>query len=313
MPNKYQNIRFLEKLMRDEISPVEKEKFEQWLRDHPEKQDEISHLITLYRAVGNLKPSAEPDTEKIWSEIEKKIIPSGFTYYQIIRYASAAAILIIAALTTFFLWPNDIVTIRAEAGEHLTWYLPDSSRVTLNAVSTISYDEKKWADTRKIELSGEAFFEVREGKPFEVNTPKSRTEVLGTRFNVNSRDRVERIACQSGSVRVMSRSNRESALLKGGQVAHIDGKKLTVYDRTDLTGEIGWTEGIFRFENAPLSDVIASVRRQFDVEIRIEKQFADERFTGSYSSEDLDKALKIINTVLGSDYRYLDERIVEIY
>jgi ferric-dicitrate binding protein FerR (iron transport regulator) len=96
-------------------------------------------------------------------------------------------------------------------------------------------------------------------------------------------------------------------------MAHMERKKITVHRKSDLLEEIGWMDGVFRFKNAPLSDVIASIQRQFDVKIRLGKQFAKERFTGGYNNEDLEKALKVINTVLGSEYRFLDERTIEIY
>lgn len=314
MAKKYYTTGFLERWIEGELSSAEKEAFEQWLEDHPAERKRIEQFETLYKAAGRLYPAHQPDSERIWGGIQSKINASAtITYVQALRYSTAAAVVIIAVLFGLFFWSDDTTTIRTEAGERLTWYLPDSSRVILNAVSSITYDEKEWAQNRTVRLSGEAYLEVREGGSFVVTTERSRTEVLGTTFNIESRAEVERIICQSGTVRVSNRSTDSSAIVNPNQMAVVDQGTVEVSERHPPTNGVGWINGIFRFENEPVSRVIASMQRQFDVNIRYTSEYTDERFTGSYTNDDLESALQILTTVLGAEYRYTGERSIEIY
>ena len=68
--------------------------------------------------------------------------------------------------------------------EQKTIKLPDGSEVVLNAKSVVNFTQKDWDTNRSIQLKGEAFFKVKKGSTFRVQTPKGQVTVLGTKFNV---------------------------------------------------------------------------------------------------------------------------------
>ena len=79
------------------------------------------------------------------------------------------------------------VTEIAKRGSHLAVTLPDGSKVNLNADSRLTYKPYQWIISRNVELEGEAFFEVKQGKRFSVKSNQNKVNVLGTSFNIFSR------------------------------------------------------------------------------------------------------------------------------
>ena len=103
------------------------------------------------------------------------------------KYGVAASLLIIAG---WFLFSrlNSEVLFQTANGERTQGALPDGSTFVLNADSRLSYDKNNWGTARKISLTGEAFFSVQKGAVFSVETPTGSVQVLGTKFNVWSRN-----------------------------------------------------------------------------------------------------------------------------
>ena len=71
-----------------------------------------------------------------------------------------------------------------------------------SAGSELNYNASKWGEKRELELKGEAFFDVEKGKRFDVNTELGKISVLGTEFNVLSRDSIFKVSCYEGLVQV---------------------------------------------------------------------------------------------------------------
>ncbi len=109
--------------------------------------------------------------EEVWTELEKKTgnMPSAgkiifFRPWIKVAVAAGIALLIgISALVRFY-----TKTINVPTGQHAEIYLPDNSRINLNAQSTISYKPLWWNFTRIVKFEGEAYFDVMKGKQFEV-------------------------------------------------------------------------------------------------------------------------------------------------
>ncbi len=99
-------------------------------------------------------------------------------------------------------------TITIPAGQHSHILLRIMSHVRLNAQTTLSYKPLLWKFSRKVSLEGEAYFEVQKGKKFEVISTNGKTVVLGTSFNIYSRNNNYQVTCVTGKVRV-TRNQRE--------------------------------------------------------------------------------------------------------
>ncbi len=159
-------------------------------------------------------------------------------------------------------------TIETPKGGQYQVALPDGSKVWLNAMSSIkfpvSFSSQK---ERRIELNGEAYFEVAHNKdlPFRVVTAKQTVEVLGTHFNVNaySDERNTKTTLLQGSVKVTFGNN--TAILKPGQQAELDAD--INISEADTEAAVAWKNGYFRFSDQKLEDIMRVMARWYDVKV----------------------------------------------
>jgi ferric-dicitrate binding protein FerR (iron transport regulator) len=108
-----------------------------------------------------------------------------FEYHKLVL-GIAAALLLLAGI--FSLLRFYTTTKSCPAGQHLSYILPDGSSVEMNADSKITFHPLWYRFARKIDFEGEGYFEVKKSKKFEVVSESGTTEVLGTSFNIYSRD-----------------------------------------------------------------------------------------------------------------------------
>jgi ferric-dicitrate binding protein FerR (iron transport regulator) len=90
-------------------------------------------------------------------------------------------------------------------GEHINYQLPDGSVIAMNAESKISFNRNKFMKKRFVEMEGEAFFNIQKGGPFTIRTKSADIHILGTSFNVYSRDQAFKVSCVTGKIKVTSR------------------------------------------------------------------------------------------------------------
>ncbi|MEO9022955.1 MAG: FecR domain-containing protein [Ginsengibacter sp.] len=183
-------------------------------------------------------------------------------------------------------------TITTANGNEYQLILADGSKVWLNAASSIRFPTSFAGNERKVEITGEAYFEVTHdaSKPFRVEFrgKTGRTgeiEVLGTHFNVNAYDDENAIKATllEGSVRV--REGKESILIVPGEQAMVDnnGNSITVKKNVDITQVVAWKEGLFEFNNTDIQTIMRQVARWYNIEVNFEGKIPSDGFTGKIS------------------------------
>lgn len=183
-------------------------------------------------------------------------------------------------------------TMSTPRGRQFNLSLPDGTRVWLNAESSLRFPTAFTGNERKVEVSGEAYFEVAQmkDKPFRVsinNGPD--VEVLGTSFNVNAYPDEPGIntTLLDGSVKVVARANPElngnTVVLKPGQQAQSapgSGQGLRV-KHVDLDEVVAWKNGAFSFNDADLKTVMRQLARWYNVDIEYAGELPEMKpFTG---------------------------------
>ena len=145
--------------------------------------------------------------------------------------------------------------------------LPDGSTITLNSVSSIKY-KRNFIENREIILEGEAFFNVQKGKtPFIIITDFGKIEVLGTLFNVRSRNDGFEIGVNEGIVKV---SNKESSfLIKKDQIINVNTYS---FNENQVIEKIhkeypDWMNNKLYFNNTPILEVCGELERNFKIKI----------------------------------------------
>jgi transmembrane sensor len=163
-------------------------------------------------------------------------------------------------------------TIETPKGGQYQILLPDGSKVWLNAASSLRYPANLTAmNERRVELKGEAYFEVKKvsRKPFIVATDKQEVEVLGTHFNVKSYadDNSTKTTLLEGSVQVTPKSSEISGvILKPGLQAELKSSGLKVF-AVELEDEIDWKNGDFVFKEESLESIMRKIARWYDVQV----------------------------------------------
>lgn len=192
-------------------------------------------------------------------------------------------------------------TIITPNGGEYNLTLSDGTKVAMNASSTLRYPINFQEDVRRVELKGEAYFDVskqyRNGKriPFIVETDQQILEVLGTSFNLNSYGKTIQTTLVEGSVKI-SFDNRQSHVLKPNQQAvYTRESKSIAITTVDPFYVTAWKNGSFAFEDASIDEVMESVARWYDVDVVFKDDLKDKRFSGMISRfEDMEKLLQTV-------------------
>jgi ferric-dicitrate binding protein FerR (iron transport regulator) len=183
--------------------------------------------------------------------------------------------------------------------------LPDGSKVWLNNTSSIKFPVTFVGNTRTVELTGEAYFEVAKNraKPFHViippvqGGPGGAVEVLGTHFNIMAYGEEEAIKTTllEGSVKVVKRDagKEESTMLKPGEQAVMAANSPLAIDHSpDLDATIAWKNGKFYFNNADIKVIMRQIARWYDVDVEYRNISAETQLGGVVSrKEDLRQLL----------------------
>lgn len=227
--------------------------------------------------------------EKLEEQPEVKVIPLGKIMLRI-----AASILILIALGgSIWIWGFGNISIYSPKGQHLTVYLPDSSKVQLNADTKISYNKTLWFINRKVVIKGEALFKVKKGKQFDVVADLATTSVLGTTFDVYAREGKVMVSCIEGKVSVKNNHSNDKVILTAGLFTHTKQNKLSTPTQSIKHDEVAWTYGEFYFNNQPLVDVLKEIERQFNVDISY-NTLTKRYYTGYFNNKDLNDALRTV-------------------
>ncbi len=178
--------------------------------------------------------------------------------------------------------------------------LPDGSKVWLNAASSIKYPTAFAGDERRVEITGEVYFEVEQLRntsdqkvPFivKISTPSGaggQVEVLGTHFNVNAYSDEPAMATTllEGKVKVSSMVNGQSSILKPGEQAVLThDSRLTIHDNVDMELAVAWKNGLTAFKSADIKSIMRQVARWYNVEVVYEGTIPQRTFTGGVSRD----------------------------
>lgn len=224
-----------------------------------------------------------------------------------LAFKIAASIALLVGISYFFFNFNT-ETLKTDFAENKSFMLPDESVVTLNAVSEITYKKTSFNKNRQLELDGEAYFNVKKGSAFNVETDQGNIEVLGTKFNVKSRENFFMVFCYEGSVAV-SYNSTKVILTKGEGVQLIKNNTLIKLQNPEVSGPL-WLNNESYFTSAPYSEVLAEFERQFKVKIISKTINTDVLFTGGFRNNDLDSAISSITLPLNINYRIKDNEII---
>jgi hypothetical protein len=190
--------------------------------------------------------------------------------------------------------------------------LADGTKVWLNAESSLKYPVAFTGPERRVEITGEAYFEVTHNKamPFKVQKGTMQVTVLGTHFNINSYDDepVIKVTLLQGAVKIDK--GGAVAILKPGQQAKISADIKTSGD-VDTDEVLAWINGKFQFgEAADIAGVMKQISRWYDVNVEY-KGTVTGHIGGTISrTENVSQVLKMLEMTGGVTFIIAEKKVI---
>lgn len=216
-----------------------------------------------------------------------------------VRTALRIAAVVVICFSVYYSLTLDTTVSTLAANKETNIELPDASIVSLNALSSVTFNRHNWSKNRSVELDGEAFFKVAKGSKFEVKTEAGTVTVLGTQFNIKQRNNYFEVICYEGKVGV-TYQNQQTTLLAGDSFLMIDGK-LIAKEKEKLTTP-SWLNNESQFISLPYKIVLDEFERQYNVTIDPTNVDVTQLFTGGFSHNNMELALKAITLPLHVTY-----------
>ncbi|MCE4566409.1 FecR family protein [Maribellus sp. CM-23] len=210
-------------------------------------------------------------------------------------------------------------TLNIPRGGEFFLSLSDGTKVWLNAETRLSYPIQFEEKERKVELIGEAYFEVtpHNDRPFRIVTNGQVIEVLGTSFNVNAYPDEDLISTTlvEGSVKIKVDETGQDILLEPGFQCRIDkSNKTSAVSKVNVLNFIAWKDGDYVFDNETLEEMMSTLSRWYDFTYSFENNIPRQlRFDGKLKRTDkFEEILTIIENTNEVKFK-IEEKNVIIY
>jgi len=307
-------IRFLN----GEMSLNERRELEAWINENEKNKKYFEDIRSLYEAA-HKELNEIAGTDKEWERFTQRVvndIRKKPDVLQVLIRVAAILLLPVVGLGIFYFYAgnsgdtsysNKKLTVVAPLGQKSKVILPDSTVVWLNSGSKLSYISYTENSKRKVDLSGEAYFEVTrdEEHPFIVSTKDYKIKVLGTKFNVRSYDydKATETALEEGKVAITF-SNGKNYELIPGQVALASNTANMEIKNADIKSIVCWKNNVLRFSNTPVKEMIPMLEHWYGVHINVKnmKKSGEKCFTMTIKTESLNEALQLIKYVTPIKY-----------
>jgi transmembrane sensor len=188
-------------------------------------------------------------------------------------------------------------TLTTARGQMYPLVLSDNSRIWLNSESSIKYPVAFVGKERRVEITGEAYFEIAHdaSKPFIVTVNGTEIKVLGTKFNVNAYtdEGPIRTTLLEGSVQVKKGIGHTT--IKPGQQAQVANNTIKTIDDADVDQAVAWKNGFFNFDGQDIPTALRQIARWYNIDIVYEGEIPRDKFMGEVEINlSLSQALKIL-------------------
>jgi len=242
-----------------------------------------------------------------------------------LRASLAAASLVLVLVGIWYVGNRTGTPVMSQEktsyGEIKTILLPDSSIVMLNGNSSLRMLQQ-WGpgDNREVWLEGEAYFQVQKQhaarKGFVVHTKQVDVEVLGTRFNVNTRRQQSIVSLEEGKVRLsvhgeVSVVNKDSAIvMRPGETVVVDASSAPkLNEDRNVTAHSGWTKNEFHFDNTSLAEIARLMEDTYGYKMMVaDSSLWKLSVSGDLRASNIQELIKVLEVTLKVSMRVDRER-----
>jgi ferric-dicitrate binding protein FerR (iron transport regulator) len=190
--------------------------------------------------------------------------------------------------------------------------LDDSTQVWLNSASSLEYPDQFNASKREVNLSGEAYFDVKHAEkiPFIIHTGNVSTTVLGTAFNIKAYpgQKTITISVSRGKVKVTRPDGWETTLIKGQQLKLEDAGKKGIEKNVAAEEIAAWQKGSLVYDDETMEDVVADLQRVYNVDIRILREPIKKLSIGTTFKREIGvaQALQVLCKLTDTEFKLTD-------
>lgn len=205
-------------------------------------------------------------------------------------------------------------TLTTPRGGKYALTLADGTVVTLDAASSITYPVAFTGKERRVEITGQAYFEVvhNAARPFRVSAKGQLIEDIGTAFNVNAYadDPFIKVTLAEGLVDVSNKAEKVS-LVPGQQAMVKDGENKMRVKTVNVEETVAWKNGWFIFHQESIQNIMKQAARWYDVEIIVEGAPINKKFGGNISRyKEISELLENLKLTGGIHYRIEGRRVI---
>ena len=247
------------------------------------------HDEEVYIMQGDQKTSLTNNSKLEFTQNENMVITDSAQFKQELKLALASM--------------NKLVV---PFGKRSNLVLADGTEVWLNSGTQVDFPSKFTGQTREITVNGEVYIEVKEDKqkPFIVRTKSMDIQVYGTSFNVSdyNDDLTKTVVLVKGSVGVKA-AGKETKLQPNRKLEITNGE--VTEESVDVSEYISWTQGVMKFKETPVSEILKKVGRYYNVEFENSPDITlnDKTFSGKlFLSNNLDSVMVSISLLSSTKY-----------
>lgn len=287
------------------------------------------------------------DSEKAYSDFLNKSQERKTGTIFRIKYLTIAASLLIICATALYFYRSakserifSSTEINVPKGSMRKVVLPDGTKVTINAGSSLKFESDFGKRNRTVYLNGEAYFDISKSEtPFIVNTQNYTIRDIGTVFNVKAypddlsfetmviegevqvegklsidSDKSQMISVKQQQVLKLNYAKSVKHVIQpDNDFSEIIEVKVQKISPTQVEVYTGWTEDLLVFEGITFQEITRIMERRYDVEITMDNSdLRNLKYTGSFKNiDDIEKALKIMKETTDIDYEK-QGRIIKI-
>lgn len=304
------------KKIADELTDEENQLLQQWLDSDVNKLNEFKDYRKMW---DHAQQSGRPniDVDQAWGKVSQQL--SGTKRFSLLTssYARIAAGLIAALTIGLWFYAKPTVkwseaTTASNQVKKIT--LPDGSIAWIHEFSTIKFHGDFSGNSRKVVLSGLAFFDVVKNpdKPFVIETPRGEVRVLGTSFEVSAypKDSFERVTVNTGKVQFKSGSANAVTLLAFQQAVITKKNEVLVTD-FDSSHKVTWQTGTLEFSNDRMDKVAEKLERYYHVKVTFTNpNIIHCHFTGAFKQQSLNNVMNAMSKALQFTYEIIGNTVV---
>lgn len=301
-----------------------------WLSDNQGKKAIADQSRSVIQRLNFKEYKPGPvSKQRIFERVKQDAQPQEKTILNRRIWLLAAVLLFTAGIVAALLYFNDTpgeqkasgpvatnVTLKQsnDPGERTQHILPDGSIVDLNAGSVLEYPQSFDAGTRTVKLNGEAFFEVTHdsSRPFKVATENFEVVVLGTQFNINTKQISPTVALVEGKVRLDADASTSLELSPSQMALFNKGNRSFTTTSFDPRAVTGWKDGYLVFREASFSKVLKQLHAWYGVEIAVRNAptSTDWSYTASFRQESLENVLQSMSLLRHFEYQIKNDSLI---